>query len=187
MLVKISYEMYSLSLYNHFNTTWISQNCILLAFSLDEDVYGRCRISRFDSSQCLFLWGWAGSTGCYPINLERLFMIFSRRSSGVTYKGRSLDWTLDLSDTHAAYILDYNLQCAIANSQLQLIVYYNTHLVLSVSCPFTSPPVPASNGRLSPSWVPELFPSNSHSDSQCCLHLELPLLVSYCSVWSFVQ
>jgi hypothetical protein len=48
-----------------------------------------------------------------------------------------------------------------------------------------SPLVPASNGGGSPSWVPELYPSYSHSDLQCVLHLlELHPLLQICTVWS---
>jgi hypothetical protein len=46
-------------------------------------------------------------------------------------------------------------------------VYISLHRrwVFSVCCPFTRPLVPSSNGGRSPSWVPELYPCHSHSNS----------------------
>jgi hypothetical protein len=57
-------------------------------------------------------------------------------------------------------ILDCNLHY-IAIS----LIHHNTQWVFSAFCPFTSPLVPASNSWRSLSWVPELSPSHSHSDS----------------------
>jgi hypothetical protein len=58
--------------------------------------------------------------------------------------------------------LDYNLLCGIlANSQLQSAVHYNTRTESSWSCP-SSPRVPAPTVDVP---LPELSPSNSHSNS----------------------
>jgi hypothetical protein len=83
-------------------------------------------------------------------------------------------------------INNYSLLFNYISYNVQFIKHALSHLGLLA---FTGPLVPASNGGRSPSWLPELFSSHSHSYLQCTLHLELPPpdLSPITDFWSFVQ
>jgi hypothetical protein len=115
---------------------------------------------------------------------------------------RSPSWSRLIQLRHTAY--NYLLQLTLWHSrQVSITVYIATslfhnhsltlYLTLSSSLRapnplhllyHTSPLIPASNGGRFPSWVPEMSPSQSHSDTQCALHLYMPPLVQICNVWS---
>jgi hypothetical protein len=132
---------------------------------------------------------------------------------------RVLDWTLDLLYTYRLQHLwlPFTLRRSRQFTQLQPIAYRYTHSlrsvcsllymhwVLLVCCP-SSPRVPASHRGRCLSWIPELSPSRSHSNSWLTVHstgtlsnwssaqqlhqLELFLTValfSNCSNWNSFQ
>jgi hypothetical protein len=85
-------------------------------------------------------------------------------------------------------ILYYNLQPIAPLLFHTVCSSLHTHWAPLVCCPFTSPLVPASNGRCSTSWVPKLSPHHSWlivNSVELCP--ELPPLVSYYSVRSSIQ
>jgi hypothetical protein len=114
--------------------------------------------------------------------------ILSQSSSSVTCEGGFLDWLLGLFDTH---LLQFSVTIdsgALANSHLQFIAPLLFHTVCSSLhalnpidlLSHTSLLVPASKGRRSLSWVPELSPSHSHNDSWLTVHSLNPGTVSSC-------
>jgi hypothetical protein len=90
---------------------------------------------------------------------------------------------LDLFNTHILKYLIIIHSSAITNSRS---MQFTIHAIKPLSLlSHTSLLVLASNGEISPSWVPELSLPNSYSDPQCTLNLlELPSVVQICTVWS---
>jgi hypothetical protein len=105
-----------------------------------------------------------------------LLIILSRPSGGVIYKDVVFDWTLDCLFATPRTILDYNSQwryrqitvtvySAIATIQT-VCLHFTVHAMIPLGLlSHTSHLVPVSYGGHSPSWVPELSPSHSHSSS----------------------
>jgi hypothetical protein len=75
-------------------------------------------------------------------------------------------------------ILTSTVYSVTAFTHLQPVVHFTTHWVLLVSCS-SSPRVPASHGGCSPSWIPELSPSHSRSNTWLTVHLTGTLSNNY--------
>jgi hypothetical protein len=123
--------------------------------------------------------------------IQNWFKTWRMKANGS--KSIHVTFTLDSFDTPLT-ILNYNLQwCSLEFSvtvYIALSLFHSNSLQLTTHAlrplgllSHTNPLVPGSNGGWSPSWIPELSVPHSHSDPQCTLHLELPLLVPIYTVW----
>jgi hypothetical protein len=109
---------------------------------------------------------WSVVEGCYFPHSQRFNLIRCCRKHKANMCSE-FGWSVALSPIHS-----YSLCSAITITQSAV---HWTHRVLFVCCP-SSRRVPASHGGCSPSWVPELSPSHSHSNTWHTVHsLEIPL------------
>jgi hypothetical protein len=112
------------------------------------------------TSFTVYCHGWEG-------NVTYKYVGFGVDSGFIVHS--SLNNICDYSSTMAlSAVHSYSLYSVIAITH-SLQFTEHTPSVLFICCS-SSPRVPAAHGRRSPSWIPELSPSHSHSNTSLTVH-----------------